>query len=87
MCNERDVGREQVEQFVREISLISGLSHPRIVEFIASWLLPLMGVPQGRYRVAHRRSPDLSTRINPDSDSSRPESQKRDAERRHGSQA
>ncbi|KAL4144756.1 hypothetical protein PRNP1_013882 [Phytophthora ramorum] len=28
--NERGVGREQVEQFVREISLISGLNHPRI---------------------------------------------------------
>ncbi|RMX63233.1 hypothetical protein DD238_006443 [Peronospora effusa] len=40
MCNERDVGREQVEQFVREISLISGLSHPRIVEFIgACWTI------------------------------------------------
>ncbi|CAI5715833.1 unnamed protein product [Peronospora farinosa] len=39
--NERDVGREQVEQFVREISLISGLSHPRIVEFIgACWTIP-----------------------------------------------
>ncbi|OWZ11502.1 TKL protein kinase [Phytophthora megakarya] len=39
--NERDVEREQVEQFVREISLISGLSHPRIVEFIgACWTTP-----------------------------------------------
>ncbi|RLN95166.1 hypothetical protein BBJ28_00014798, partial [Nothophytophthora sp. Chile5] len=39
--NERDVEREQVEQFVREISLISGLHHPRIVEFIgACWTSP-----------------------------------------------
>ncbi|CAI5714731.1 unnamed protein product [Peronospora destructor] len=39
--NERGVGREQVEQFKREISLISGLSHPRIVEFIgACWTIP-----------------------------------------------
>ncbi|KAL3671376.1 hypothetical protein V7S43_003302 [Phytophthora oleae] len=39
--NERDVEREQVEQFVREISLISGLNHPRIVEFIgACWTTP-----------------------------------------------
>ncbi|KAJ8535069.1 hypothetical protein ON010_g13669 [Phytophthora cinnamomi] len=39
--NERDVEREQVEQFVREISLVSGLNHPRIVEFIgASWTTP-----------------------------------------------
>ncbi|KAE9130610.1 hypothetical protein PF010_g3784 [Phytophthora fragariae] len=39
--NERDVEREQVEQFVREISLISGLQHPRIVEFIgACWTTP-----------------------------------------------
>ncbi|KAL4116199.1 hypothetical protein PRIC2_013197 [Phytophthora ramorum] len=39
--NERGVGREQVEQFVREISLISGLNHPRIVEFVgACWTTP-----------------------------------------------
>ncbi|KAG7382399.1 hypothetical protein PHYPSEUDO_004880 [Phytophthora pseudosyringae] len=39
--NEREVEREQVEQFVREISLISGLNHPRIVEFIgACWTTP-----------------------------------------------
>ncbi|ETP50636.1 TKL protein kinase [Phytophthora nicotianae P10297] len=39
--NERGVEREQVEQFVGEISLISGLNHPRIVEFIgACWTTP-----------------------------------------------
>ncbi|CAH0514759.1 unnamed protein product [Peronospora belbahrii] len=39
--NEREIGREQVQQFVREISLISGLNHPRIVEFIgACWTIP-----------------------------------------------
>ncbi|KAI9989816.1 hypothetical protein PInf_020103 [Phytophthora infestans] len=39
--NERGVRREQVEQFVGEISLISGLNHPRIVEFIgACWTSP-----------------------------------------------
>ncbi|KAG2814957.1 hypothetical protein PC110_g2438 [Phytophthora cactorum] len=39
--NERGVEREQVEQFVGEISLISALNHPRIVEFIgACWTTP-----------------------------------------------
>uniref|UniRef100_A0AAV1T6X7 Protein kinase domain-containing protein n=1 Tax=Peronospora matthiolae TaxID=2874970 RepID=A0AAV1T6X7_9STRA len=39
--NERDVGCKQVEQFAREISLLSSLSHPRIVEFIgACWTTP-----------------------------------------------
>ncbi|KAL7680778.1 putative protein kinase domain, leucine-rich repeat domain superfamily [Plasmopara halstedii] len=39
--NEREVTRDQVEQFVCEITLIAGLSHPRIVEFIgACWTTP-----------------------------------------------
>lgn len=39
--NEREITRDQVEQFVCEITLIAGLRHPRIVEFLgACWTTP-----------------------------------------------